>query len=191
MRSASGSMGRSADAGRGPRGGPLRHRWLRAVALTALGTLCVGCLPGGMLVPLPVPHVRRPAVEGTVLDAQGPVQGLRVAVVAFVDHPPATCAGGASARTDAAGRFVTEADRALVRLWWSDRDHGLGLCLPEHGDALLWSTPLHRSEFTHLPARVRIDCRLGPAGDGRCTVLRDEIGVDARSRMPGGAPASA
>ena len=132
------------------------------------GVLSAGCLPGGIIAPLPIPHNDRPAVHGLLYEDGLPVEGVTVRAAGFDNGSssgPATCdAYQAEATTNHRGEFEIRGDKDLITIWWDAGDTGpnsLAVCELEAAESAAWQTWFQRLDFPPwLPSEIDLTCTL-------------------------------
>ncbi len=152
----------------------LRLVLLLTGVLSAL--LVTGCLPGGVIAPIPFPHNDRPTVHGILHEDGMPVEGMRIRAASFDNHytaGPEACEDyQAEATTNFRGEFEIRGDKDLFTIWWDAGGYGpntLALCVPEAGERAVWTTWLERKGHPPwLQSDIALTCGLN---DNR-TVLR-------------------
>ena len=154
----------------GRRRGPATHSVRAALTTQRLSYFCgltlmsvlAGCLPGGMFMPVPIPHNDRPAIRGVLLEHGRPMQREHIHVASFSDQLSVSCeAVDGGTETNYMGEFELEGDRDLFTLWWDPSFEVLAICLPSDGAHAFWSTSLERDVLPpFLPEQIDAVCHL-------------------------------
>jgi hypothetical protein len=149
---------------------------IRFFVYAALACSVSGCLPGGIILPAPIPHNDRPAIRGILLENGRPVSRQIVEAISFTNRPPRSCGkSGSRAETNYLGEFEILGDRDLLTIWWGNGPNGFSLCLPEADNNAVWSTHFKRSGFPpFVPEYVDVMCNLVEGAALSCITSLDD-----------------
>jgi hypothetical protein len=129
-----------------------------------------------MILPVPVPHIDRPMIRGTILMEGRPVVGAVVQISADVDRVPVGCGDSQEELTTSRfGEFEFAVDRSSWTVFWSAASAGLAICLPSIVQGPLWTGLIKKIELPpFLPETIDITCNIGGIDSEVCvTSLRD------------------
>ena len=144
------------------------------IVIAGLAVATVGCVPGGMVMPVPAPHNDRPTVHGILLQDGLPMAGQVIEATSYSGRPEDSCESAvARSETSFVGEFELAGDKDLITLWWGQGPDGLMLCLPNLN--AVWATPMVRSELPpFIPGEVFLMCRLLPGNVLNCVSSLDD-----------------
>lgn len=156
------------------------------VAILSLWTS--GCVPGGLILPVPAPHINRPAIYGVVLVNDRPAEGITIRSGRFSGRERPSCGHPhAETTTDHGGRFNLAADRSSWTVFWGSPAHGVAVCLSTSEPAVIWSRLLEKSVLPPFyPDAIKLTCHIARQGMTSClSSLDDRHPLSSPLKSPG------
>ena len=121
-----------------------------------------GCVPGGVIVPVPLPHVDRPMVYGTMLKDGHPLAGAEVRIKTDAGGVKSGCEQpDFTTITNRFGEFELPADRSFWTVFWTYSESELSVCISGISETAVWNERISIANYPLSSAKeIELTCNV-------------------------------